>query len=697
MALSDDKNKGAQAPETKASIASPAGRKAQAWLVPAYMAGLVLLYLGERVIVTAPTLKLLASGLGVALLLVTTVARFVPTFQSGGQRASIERLLGLLSVGGLLAIVIYFASTTWGLGLLGVLDQELKTRERWETVLQIAWVVLLLVSVMPLLFAEVALASMRNSPHVELRRVRAAATSGLALSLAVAYCSLFVYAAGQTEAQADFSYFKTSEPGDSTRKMVESFDAPLKITAFFPDVSDVRHEVAGYLTQLTQGVPDVELAVVDRYLEPKLAKDLKVFSDGTIVFAKGDATRTLTIGADMKTARPKLKTLDRDVQEQLYQLVRSRRTAYLTVGHGELNAAGTQEKAQGRGAEILETLLRKQNYQVKPLGLSQGLGKEVPDDAEIVFILGPTEPFAPEEIETLQRYAARGGHIFMALDSDSVTDEGAEVSGAIKPGGTTPVAATGGVAAGAVAGAPGETPAERGLEALAKAVGLSYSPNLLANESHYVQRRANDSDKALLITNRFSSHASVSTLSRNQARAAIIMPRSGSLSALPDNGDIKVDVALRAMTGTFNDLNRNYRFDKDSEKQDSYGLVAAVTRPLKAGAEPAEPADAKKDKKSDPGAKEMRAFVMADSDAVSDLILSNFGPNRMLLLDAVRWLGGEESFVGEINDEEDVRIEHSKQKDLAWFYSTIFGAPVLVLGVGLAISRRARRVSARPR
>ncbi|MET0410008.1 MAG: Gldg family protein, partial [Polyangiaceae bacterium] len=455
MALSDDKNKGAPAPATKAAAIAPhVGGKAQAWLVPAYMAGLVLLYLGERVIVTAPTAKLLASGLGVALLLFTTVARFVPTFQSGGQRASIERLLGLLSVGGLLAIVIYFASTTWGLGVLGILDQDLKTRERWETVLQIAWVVLLLVSVMPLLFAEVALASMRNSPHVELRRVRAAATSGLALSLAVAYCSLFVYAAGQTEAQADFSYFKTSEPGESTRKMVESFDAPLKITAFFPDVSDVRHEVAGYLTQLTQGVPDVELAVVDRYLEPKLAKDLKVFSDGTIVFAKGDATRTLTVGADMKTARPKLKTLDRDVQEQLYQLVRSRRTAYMTVGHGELNAAGTQEKAQGRGAEILETLLRKQNYQVKPLGLSQGLGKDVPDDAEILFVLGPTEPFAPEEIEALQRYAGRGGHIFMALDSDSVTDEGAEVSSASKPGGTTPVAATGT----AVAGAPSETP-----------------------------------------------------------------------------------------------------------------------------------------------------------------------------------------------------------------------------------------------
>jgi hypothetical protein len=71
--------------------------------------------------------------------------------------------------------------------------------------------------------------------------------------------------------------------------------------------------------------------------------------------------------------------------------------------------------------------------------------------------------------------------------------------------------------------------------------------------------------------------------------------------------------------------------------------------------------------------------------------MSNFGPNRLLLMDAIRWLGGEDSFAGEVNDEEDVRIEHSKQKDLVWFYSTIVGMPALVLGLGLAVARRARR------
>jgi len=47
--------------------------------------------------------------------------------------------------------------------------------------------------------------------------------------------------------------------------------------------------------------------------------------------------------------------------------------------------------------------------------------------------------------------------------------------------------------------------------------------------------------------------------------------------------------------------------------------------------------------------------------------------------------------MGEISSEEDLRIEHTKQEDLVWFYSTIFGAPALVLGVGFWLGRRPTR------
>jgi gliding motility-associatede transport system auxiliary component len=61
----------------------------------------------------------------------------------------------------------------------------------------------------------------------------------------------------------------------------------------------------------------------------------------------------------------------------------------------------------------------------------------------------------------------------------------------------------------------------------------------------------------------------------------------------------------------------------------------------------------------------------------------------VLFVDAMRWLVGEESYSGQTNSEEDLHIEHTKQQDLAWFYSTIFGVPAVVLGVGLLIRRRA--------
>jgi hypothetical protein len=234
------------------------------------------------------------------------------------------------------------------------------------------------------------------------------------------------------------------------------------------------------------------------------------------------------------------------------------------------------------------------------------------------------------------------------------------------------------------------------MEQLAAIAGVEFKPTVLANDKQFARRRYNDSDRTLLVSNRFSSHASVSTLSRNSSRAAILMASSGSVSRAQGSA-AKVDIALRAMSGTFDDQNRNYAFDDGKEKRDSYGLAAAATLPVDSSAPP----PPKKEEKGDKDAKkdiptvappnEMRAFVLADADVLSDLLMSNFMSNQLLVVDALRWLGGEESFAGEVNSEEDVRIEHTQQKDLVWFYATIFGAPAMVLGLGLAYSARGRK------
>ena len=691
---------------------SPSGQRpasdtptgAPAWLVPLFLAGLVLVFLGERVMASLDTGRALTTGVGVLLVVGATALRFYPGFRADGERRKIETTLAVFSVVGAVAVLLYFVTTDWGTETFGIDALSDDARERAISIITVVWISLVALTVVPMVFAATALYPMRHSPKPEGRRVQAAAVAGLALGCAAVYGSLLVYAAHGSEVKADFSYFRTSRPSQSTKNVAASLPEPVQVTAFYPDVSEVRTEVERYLKEISGASPKLQVSIKDRLAEPKLARELRATQDGVIILSRGEVKETLRVGSTMKNARPKLKTLDRDFQEVLLKLVRDRRTAYLTVGHGELNDKSTGEKKKGREARILKQILQKQNYVVKDLGLSQGLASAVPADATIVMVLGPTESFAPEEIATLKRFAEGGGKLLMALDSDGFgsTDvvgpggagEVTPPSSAVPPTASAkppvPKLAPSASAAPASSAAPSAAPPADGggASALAQVVGVHYIPTVLAHEKQHVRRRFNKSDRALLVTNKFSSHASVSTLSRNSSRAAVVVSGAGALER-SKSSTAKIDFAIRSLSGTFADLDKNFQFDSGLEKRKVYNLAAAVSSPGK-GAKPSpKPKQKSKDKKPPPN--EMRAFVLADADAVSDLLLANVPTNQLLFVDAVRWLGGEESYAGQVNTEEDVRIEHTKEKDLVWFYATIFGVPALLLGLGLWISRRSRR------
>ncbi|KYF48409.1 hypothetical protein BE04_23260, partial [Sorangium cellulosum] len=551
---------------------------------------------------------------------------------------AVERALAILSALGLVAVAAYFTTTDAGRNLLGVSRAAPELRARVEAATTVGWIALLVIATVPLFFGEAALAPMRRAERIEGRRVRAATLSGVTLAFAAVYSALFVYAASQLELKADFSYYRTARPGDSTKRVAESLTEPLKITAFFPQLNEVGAEVEGYLREVKAASPQITVEMQDRLLVPALAKEAKVTQDGVIVLSRDTSRETLNIGADIKAAGAKLKSLDADFQKALLKVIRAQRTAYLTVGHGEMNES--TNAAEGRTAKNLRKLLESQNYVVKDLGLAQGLGSELPKDAGVVVVLGPQKEFLPEEVAALKRYADDGGHLLLALDPEAKVD----------------------------------------LSPLAGAVGLTWKPEVLANDRVYVRRRFNESDQAMLVTTRYSSHASVSTLSRHAQQAPTIFPGAASLDKA-DGGDLKIDFVVRSMGETFADANGNFKFD-EGEKRSAYNLAAAVSKELAPGGGDG------KDKK------ELRAFVVADADVFSDAAFRN-EPNIVLALDAFRWLGGEESFAGEITTNEDVRIEHTKEKDQVWFWATILVAPAMVLGLGLFITRRGRRASGR--
>jgi hypothetical protein len=610
------------------------------WLAIAYVAGLVLVFLGERVFDSTDAVRYAFTGLGAGVVVAATALRFFGASKVAGERRGIELSLAKLSALGLVSLAVYFFTTEMGKGFLGVDAAKPETRARFEGAGTVVWVVLLIIAVLPLLFGERALAPMRTAPVVEERRVSAAALSGLTLAFALTYCALLTYAAGELDLKVDFSYFRTARPSDSTKNIARSITEPVKVMAFFPQLSDVGAEVDGYLSDLKSASPNLEIEVHDRLLVPALAKEAKVTQDGVIILTRGTSRETVNVGAEMKTAQTKLKSLDVDFQKSLLKILREQRTAYLTIGHGELNDG--PGGPDGKAAKGLKKLLESQNYAIKDLGLAQGLANEIPADAHIVVVLGPTRSFMPEEVASIKRFADKGGKLFLALDPEAKVD----------------------------------------LAPLADAVDVGWQPAVLAADKNYVPRRRNESDRYNLVSNVFSSHASVSTLGKI-GRAPVIFPGAAALDKKKDSS-AKIDFAVRALPETFNDVDNNFQFDKATEKRSSYNLAAAVSRPVPGAA-------AEKDKEP----VEMRAFVVGDADGFSDAVLGVpptlvHEPNVILLLDAMRWLGGEESFSGAIATTEDVRIEHTKQKDKIWFYASIFGAPLIVLGGGLGLTQRAR-------
>ena len=600
-----------------------------------YVSGLVLMFLGLRVFSTIPAAQTTLTAAGFGLSFAYLALCLKGALGGGGERASIQRLLSVFALFSLLALILAFFTTETGQRYLPPLAKATTdTREKFESIATVVWVSVLLITAVPILFAERALYPMRRAENIEGRRVLFAESAGLTLALAATYGALFVYAASELAIKADFSYFRTSRPSESTKNIVRGLEDPVKVNIFFPRLNDVGHEVASYLQELSRAGSRFTFEQHDRLLEPNLAKDWKVTQDGVLVVARGPTEETLTFGVEMEGARAKLKTLDADFQKVLIKVSRESRTVYFTTGHGELNES--TDTSEGRTASGVKKLLESQNYAVKDLGLAQGLGTEIPKDATIVAVLGPARPFLPGEIASLRKYAEGGGHLFLALDPDANID----------------------------------------LDPLADLGGLSFSPVLLANEKIHLRRRFNESDRTILVTNRYSSHASVSTLSRNAARANAVFAGAAPLESKAGVTGLFTDFTVKAMPDTFVDQNRDFTM-QPAEKKATLNLAAAVSKKI------GSPGD-------DPKAqKEMRIFALGDVDAVSDVVLGNEA-NAILFIDAVRWLGGEESFTGAISTAEDVKIEHTKQKDLVLFYSTIFGVPSLVLGVGLLLSRRGR-------
>ncbi len=603
------------------------------WPSVLYAVGMVSVFLGERLLDSGRPQNI-AGILGIVLLLVAIGVRLGRQAKLPEAHRAPERTLIALYLVGLFGVVLYFLNSDLLLRLSGKsLEQRVP---RVAGALGALWPALWLAGTLPVLFVELAAASMAKAPLLEVGRIRAALLSGLGIAFALVFCFAVTYVATERNKNADFSYFRTSRPGESTKKIVAALDKPVQIHLFFPPGNEVREEVEGYFSELARLTKFLEVQRWDHAIHPAKARDLGVSGNGIIVIARDALKEQIGMPIEIDRARGQLKGLDGDVQKRLLGVTRKQKVAYFTVGHEERSpdAAGAHDL---RGTvRTLKSILVDQNFEPKDLGLAQGLAREIPADASMVMILGPQKAFEPMELAALNRYLDRNGRLLIALDPEA----GLTMSELLAP------------------------------------LSLKYEPVTLANDKYFMRANYQESDHVNIGAATFSSHVSITTNTRFGARAAILLMGSGSLSKQEKTaaGIVNLDFTVRTDGDTWGDRNGNFKFDEGAEVRTAHDVVAAVTKRNASAIAPEE---------------EARVVVMADSDLLTDRALRNLG-NGYILLDVIRWLGGEERFTGQVSNEEDVPIEHSRKQDLVWFYLSIFAAPALVLAGGFFATRKRR-------
>jgi hypothetical protein len=596
------------------------------WLV---LGALFATFVGERALSGAEGARTALASLA-ALLLSTAIAWRARELSSASPEArGPRRALFFGTLGVELGLFLYALIPL-------VFDGEDPSAARMRMVLWGVWPVVTAAGLLPLLAIEASVASVAFNPRYEVARVSASASRALGLALFVSVLFVGNHLADRHDAKWDLSAGHLATPGPETRAAIRDLSREVEVILFFPRASEVAETVERYFAPLTASTGKLKLKRVDHALAGELAKSTEVTENGYLVLRHDKVSDKIRLGTTAKAARSALRRLDASVLKSLVKVTTEKRVAYFTVGHGE-RAFDTPDKEDQRSpVKLVKRQLEAWQFTVRPLGTAEGLGAEVPSDAACVFVMGAERPFLDAELESLDRYLARGGRLFVALEGERSGDP---LAGLLEP------------------------------------LGLQFEKTPLANLQNHAPMTRTSADRAYIFSNRFSSHESLTTMTRNASQLVALFFKAGTLKkteAKPER--VKSELVITAMEGTFQDVDGDLELDPD-EKKERFGLAAVVTRTSTSA------------RKEDEG----RAFLVADADAFGDDLFGLNVGNGYLLRDAVLWLATAEDPVLPNIPEEDVRIVHKKEEDALIFYGTTAGMPGLVLLLGWLKNRRRRR------
>ena len=182
---------------------------------------------------------------------------------------------------------------------------------------------------------------------------------------------------------------------------------PQKVTAiaFFSQTSnrETATQLLDKIKSNSNGQFDYEFIDPDR--DPQTALNAGITGDGKILLQMGELKEIVAFASETEILKGMLRLLNPGTD-----------AIYFTTGHGEQDIEQGSETSLTRAKATLES----KNYAVKTLNLL--VENAIPEDASVIVIAGPLQPFTQDEVDLLKTYLANGGSLVVMSNPTGLTE-----------------------------------------------------------------------------------------------------------------------------------------------------------------------------------------------------------------------------------------------------------------------------------
>ncbi len=229
------------------------------------------------------------------------------------------------------------------------------------------------------------------------RQARYGALASISVVVVLGILIAVNYLSTRENKRWDLTANKQFTLSEQTIKLLQELKEPVRFLVFDRPTGFDRFRAR--LDEYRYHSDKVQIDLVDPDAKPVQAREYDVQTYGTVVIEYQGRKERVNSDTEQDLTNGLIKVL-----------TPTQKKVYFVQGHGEKDNANTERD----GYSAIVASLGRDNYAITTLVLAQQ--QDVPTDASVVILAGPTTDLLQPEVDMLLRYLNGGGHLFVLLD-----------------------------------------------------------------------------------------------------------------------------------------------------------------------------------------------------------------------------------------------------------------------------------------